>query len=758
MQAAPRPRDESAQWRDTGRDARPANLLRCLVLSLALAACSLILAAASSFAQAPSRYDVGQPVVMTADEINYDEDLQIAIARGNVEIVQGDRVLHADAVSYNRRTNVITASGNVSLREPTGESLFADYFELTDNMREGVAQNFRLLLSDQARLAAVSGRRTDGNLTSARKVVYSPCELCRDDPTRPPLWQIKAARVTHDQNEKQITYNDAWVEVFGVPVFYTPYLSHPDGTVERASGFLAPSYGHSSVLGTLVGVPYLFVLSPSSDLLVEPIYVSSDAPVLAGEYRAKTRTGAFDFNASITDAYRRDDDNNRTEGRELRGHIKGKGRFDINDDWRTGFDVERASDDTYLKRYKLFRRFAFLDSTTLASNGFIEGFRDRNYASANGYAFQGLRSTDDSGLSPIVLPTLDYNFVGDPDAWGGRLSLDANLLSIYRTEGTRDQRASLRGGWQVPFTTAEGHIFTLSAAMQGDLYNVGQIGSSADPFRPTESGVSGRLFPQLSFGWRYPLIRSDGDIRTIIEPVASVVAAPIISGQERLPNEDSRSVEFDDTNLFRLNRFSGLDRVETGQRVNYGLNAIVSRATGGRFTAFVGQSYRLQSETTFPQGSGLADQSSNIVGRVTAAPHEWVQASYRFQLDKANIAAVRSLSSVALGPRALQLAVSHLFLDKSTQNFQPFDIDQVSSAIVGRISENWRFAIRDTRSIGEDKGQLLFGGTLIYENECCIAGVDFTRRFTGDRDNPPDTALVFRIVLRNLGEIKASAF
>ena len=729
-------------------------------LNIAIGALALFLAAApvSGWAQSPRPGDLDQPALLTADEVTYDEELDIATARGNVEISQGLRVLRADTVSYNRRTNVVTASGNVSLREPSGEVLFADYFEVTDQMREGVAQNLRVLLADQARLAAVSGSRSEGNLTAARKAVYSACELCREDPTRAPLWQIKAARVVHDQAARTVTYNDAWLELAGVPVVYTPYLSHPDGSVERASGFLAPGFSRSNVIGTLISVPYFVVLGPTNDVTIEPIYVEKDRPVIAGEYRQRTRTGGFNVSASATNAKQRDGNNNVVEGDDFRGHVKGTGRFDIDDDWRWGFDLERSTDDTYLERYRLFQRFRFLDSTTLTSNAFTEGFRGRNYAAANTYLFQGLRPEDDPGLSPVVLPLLQYNYVGQPDAWGGRLSFDTGALSIYRSEGTRDQRLSGRGGWLLPYVTSDGHVFSFLAMLQGELYNVSKIGSPNDPFRPTEDGVSARLFPQLSFGWSYPMIRRDGPFRTIVEPIASFVAAPEISDQDRYPNEDSRSIEFDDTNLFRLSRFSGLDRVDSGQRINYGLRTHVSRVTGGYLSAFVGQSYRFQQDDTFPAGSGLDDQESNIVGRVRFSPHEWFGATYRFQFDKDDFSAVRSITGVAVGPQALRLSFSHVFFDQSTQTQEPFDIEQITTALSGHLSQRWRFQVRETRSIGEDEGQLLFGASLIYEDECILAGVDFTRRFVGSLDNPPDSTIVLRIILRNLGEVRGNVY
>ena len=695
------------------------------------------------------------PALLIADEIGYDQELGVTTARGRVEVTQGERVLRADTVSYNQRTNVVSASGNVSILDPTGDVVFADYVELTDSMREGIVQNVRVRLVDQSRLAAVSGRRADGNVTAMRKAVYSPCELCAADPTRAPVWQLKAARVTHDQQARQITYKDAWREMFGVPVFYTPYLSHPDGTVPRESGFLAPAYRSSSRLGPMIGIPYYYVLGPDKDLTVEPIFLTKDRPVLAGEYRQHTAKGPFEFSASATPALKRDDNDNRLDGTEWRGHVKGTGRFDINDDWRWGFDAERASDDTYLGRYKLRQRYGFLSSTTLTSRLYTEGFFGRSYASANAYAFQGLRPQDISGLEPVVAPLLDYNFRGEPGEYGGRWSFDANALSIYRSKGTRMQRTSLRGGWSLPHTTSTGEIYTLAATVQGDLYNVLDVGSAADPSRPLEDGVSARLFPQVSLAWRYPLIRRGETFRTVIEPQVSLVAAPNVSRQDRLPNEDSRSVDLDDTTLFRPNRFTGLDRLEGGQRLNYGMNFDVGRYSGGRGTLFVGQSYRLQQETSFPIGSGLEDQASNLVARASFTPHPWLSVTHRAQINKADFAARRSLTGVALGPPALQLAVSHLYVERISQPGLPANIEQVATSLVARVSPHWRIQGRTISSLADaDRGLLIAGAALIYEDECILTGIDFTRRNVGNRDNPADTAITFRLVLRNLGEVK----
>jgi LPS-assembly protein len=573
------------------------------------------------------------------------------------------------------------------------------------------------------------------------------------------VWQLKAARITHDQAAQRIKYNDAHLEILGVPLAYTPYFSHPDGTVQRQSGFLTPEFKSSSSVGQLLSVPYYIVIDDSSDATVEPIFVFGEMPVMAGEYRQRTARGQFQGSASLTHVDRRDDNNHRLPDKDTRGHIKANGRFDIDDDWHWGFQGERATDDTYLQRYRLLQRYRFLSSQTLTSNVYTEGFRDTNYAAMNGYAFQGLRQNDDPGLAPLVLPTMDYNYVSNPGEYGGRYSFDANALSIYRSEGTRTQRTVLRGKWSLPWMAPSGEIYTLSTALRGDLYNTDQIGSAVDPYRPTEDGLHSRAIPQMDLSWRYPLIRRDGGVRTIVEPIASFVATPNIGNQRRFPNEDSRALQFDETNLFRPSRFDGLDRIEGGQHVNYGINSTFLRNNGRNASLFLGQSYRLQNESAFPANSGLAKGQSHYVGRVSISPHPWFAARYNFQVDQHDFAAQQNRASISIGPSALRTSFNYIYVDSLGLSNAGRGVEQLGTTIDGRLSPNWRTQIRYLTSLAdEDPGSLTWGGTLIYEDECLLAGLDLSRRYIGNRDNPPDTAIMMRVVFRNLGELKTGLF
>ena len=255
-------------------------MLRRAVLALVAA---LLLSTGAAQAQTLVREfdseDAGKNVVMSADSLTYDEALGVVTAAGNVEISQGQRLLIADAVTYNEFHDVMTASGNVTLMEPTGEVLFADYLELSDELRDGVMRNIRILLNEETRIAANSARRSNGNRTEMNKAVFSPCKLCPLHPEEPPLWQIKAVRIVHDQEARDVAYYDAWLEMFGIPVLYTPYFEHPDPTVKRRSGFLAPSYGSSSTLGVQLTTPYYWNIAPHRDATLKPKFTSDEGIV-----------------------------------------------------------------------------------------------------------------------------------------------------------------------------------------------------------------------------------------------------------------------------------------------------------------------------------------------------------------------------------------------------------------------------------------------------------------------------------------------
>ncbi|NQW10855.1 MAG: LPS-assembly protein LptD [Alphaproteobacteria bacterium] len=667
-------------------------------------------------------------------------------ARGNVELNQGSRVLLADTVTYNRKANSVTASGKVSLLEPTGEVLFTDYAELNNALKTGFIKNLRALLTDGSRLAAAQAERTADERKVMERAVFSPCNLCKEDPERAPLWQIKAVKVVHDERAKDIIYTNATLEMFGVPVLYTPYLSHPDPTVDRRSGLLAPTLGVSGNLGAIYGQPYHYVFDRSRDVTIEPTVYTAEGSILQGEYRQRFGNGEINLKATggWVDQH---DGSNETGERDLEGSADFEGRFALNRTWRSGFDFEQSSERTYLRRFRLG------GEDVLTSRLFAEGFRGRNYTAINAYKWQDLRASTNPDDTPTVLPMAEYHHVGRPDPYGGRSSIDASVLSLTRDAGSDSQRASMVYGWALPHTTAGGEVYTLNARLQTDGYLASDqtSGGTGD-----NSEATGRVFPQVGLKWQYPLARRGSSYTQVVEPIIGVVAGPRGGNPDEIPNEDSRSFEFDTTNLFRLNRFEGVDQVTSGSRVNYALRTGVYGDGGGQTEVLVGQSFRFYGNGAFDKGSGLDDDLSDIVGAITVRPRDALDFRYRFRLDPASGSLNRNEVGFGYNYGRFAFLADYVQLDESVSSDLAGDREQIELTLHTRLTDNWNLLTNAIHDLSDGENRLLRGKIgLTYTDECLLFGVDFERSDISDEDIEPDDRVMFRIVFKHLGGVES---
>jgi LPS-assembly protein len=707
----------------------------------------LMIVSANTPARAQNANPASGQVLMNADDLTYDENTGIVTARGNVELSQGERVLVADLISYDQNTDTVTASGNVSLVEPSGEVIFSNYAVLENELKTGFIENLRVLLSDGSRIAANRAERSAGQRKTMEKGVFSPCALCREDPTRAPLWQIKAAQVIHHEARKDIEYRDAVLELFGVPVMYTPYMVHPDPTVDRRSGLLTPTLGHSDELGFIYGQPYFHAINDASDVEIEPILYSREGLIVRSHYRHAYSNGRVDLKTTTGILQ---DRSSATNDVGVQASADLEGRFSLSETWRAGFDFEQASKRTYLRRFRLG------SEEVLTSRLFLEGFRSRNYASLNAFKFQGLRAGDDRARQPTILPQAQYSFVGEPDPYGGRFQFDASALSLTRETGADSRKLSLIGGWSLPYYAPVGDVYTLTASVQSDIYAANNpSGAASDPESGDEE-VTGRVFPQLGLNWRFPFVKTTQGSSQIIEPIINFVAGPNGGNPSEIPNEDSQAFEFDDTNIFELNRFEGTDRVTSGGRVDYGLKAALFDAELGASQVFIGQSYQLWGNSAFDSGSGLDTDLSDYVGRVQLAPADWLDLLFRFRLDKDSFKPRRSELGLRIAQPNYAVIIDYVLLDEqfSTTNFG--NREQLDLSLSWRLSEHWSTATRLVQDFSNGLSRTRIASLgFTYSDECFTFGLEYERRELRDADIEPEDRITLRINFKHLGSVES---
>lgn len=691
------------------------------------------------------------PALVTADTLKYDQSLGLVTAEGGVELSQDGRTLLADLVSYSERDDKVIASGSVSLMEADGTVLFADYMELTGGMRNGFIRDAALLLSDNSRGAAAYGERRDGNRTVLRKAVYTTCSLCAEDRSRAPLWQLKADRVVHDQQAQEIVYRDALFEMFGVPILYMPYFSHPDPTVNRRSGLLPPNYQSDTFFGQALRIPYYYVIDDYSDVTISPMASTKEGGQLYAEYRQRLATGEIHADGSFTSKVdKRDDNGNRQEGEQIRGHLRANMAFRANDDVTWGASIFRATDDTYVSRYSIPDRPS---SNALTSRVFAEAINDRHYAAANAFAFQNLRTGTSAVEEPLVAPILQYAVTTEPGDYGGRWNFDVNMAALYRQNGADSRRLSATTAWSQPYFAPSGEVYTATAMLKTDGYWLNNSEESLGAaINSGNDDFAGRAIPLVALDWRYPLVRDDGKYRQLVEPIIMGVVTPYGGNPKNIPNEDSLSFEFDETNLFSLNRYPGYDRWDGGPKLNYGLRSAVYGPSGGYSELLVGQSLRAKADDTFAASSGLNDQLSDYVSRLTVSPGRYVSLVNRLRLaQNKQLSVQRHETSVTLGTGQTNLSVAYGKLGPTAFLADSEEREAASLSTRLQLSQYWSTELRHTRDLGDEGGSLLNFAGLRYTDECFDIMLFAQRTFTINRDIQPTTTvgLRFRIATFN---------
>ena len=229
--------------------------------------------------------------MLIADRVFLD-GRETVVAEGRVEALRDGVRLQAQRIVYHQGTGRLEITGPITLTEQSGRAVvLADSAELDEDLRNGLVRGARLMLDQQVQLAARELDRSEGRYSQLYKATVSSCHVCNDG--RPPLWQIRARRVIHDQQERQLYFDNARFEVLGVPIFWLPRLRLPDPSLKRATGFLIPSLNRDSRLGTGVKVPYFIKMGQSRDLTLTPFW-SSNTRTLEFRYRQAFRTGRIE--------------------------------------------------------------------------------------------------------------------------------------------------------------------------------------------------------------------------------------------------------------------------------------------------------------------------------------------------------------------------------------------------------------------------------------------------------------------------------
>jgi LPS-assembly protein len=665
-----------------------------------------------------------RPAVLVADDLLITRD-RVLIARGNVEAFQGDTRIRAKSISYDEQTGALTIEGPIVLNDGTGNVILADAAELDAGLQNGLLLGARMVLNQQVQLAAVQIDRVDGRYNQLYKTAVTSCKICEDGEV--PLWQIRARRVIHDQVEQQLYFDDATFHIRTVPVFYLPRLRMPDPTLDRATGFLAPSVRTTSQLGTGLKIPYFIKLGDSRDLTLTP-YLSSATRTLEFRYRQAFTAGRIAFEG----AYTRDDEIPDTS----RGYLIGEGSFDLPRDYKLSFNLTIVSDEAY------FTDYGYSDDDRLRSDITVTRARRDSFVRASLFNFETLRDGEINSTLPTLVIDGEFERRFFPISVGGEVRLSLEAHSHQRSSpadivGRDIARINGKVEYIQRFTHNSGLVTDTRAGLGFNAFDVTQDS--------TYSQNHTDLVPSAALGLSYPMVRRGaGGITQMLTPLAQVGW----TGGDRLdiPNEESTRVEFDQGNLLSLSRFPSPDRQERGTVAAVGINWSRIDPKGWDAHLAVGQVIRSVFDSDFTDTSGLSGTTSDILLAGQIRNNIGMSLTARtlvdtdFEVSKAELRGDWAFKNTTIGG-------TYVWLETDLAEARPQPVSEVSLDGTYDFRKHWT-ASADVRYDVERNRAATAGLGLTYNNECVSVDLSVRRRYTSSTSVEPSTDIGFNIGLR----------
>ncbi|MFZ2587417.1 MAG: LPS assembly protein LptD [Alphaproteobacteria bacterium] len=669
--------------------------------------------------------DQGLPFQLNAGQMDLDIKSGTLTASGGVDVKGPEGHLTADSLTYTQSTDALVAKGNVVFTDVDNTTLKVETLTLTGQLKTGTAQALRLAIPQLGEIMqAQSAEKRADNRYVLNNVTYSPCKECNSSGHKP--WTIHARTITYvpetPTEGASLRYKHATLDVLGLPVMYLPYFEHPIGPRRAKTGILPPQFGHSTVHGDEARLAAT-INSPAenADYTLRTRLMSSSGAQVMAERRQITTHTQSEVKASYL---------NDIRVGKVRSNLAIKGDYVAQPGLRFGLNGEIASDDTYLNDY--FNR----NDPYLASTLYGELARQDTYAALSTTRFQDLNPTQAPASTAQVLPHAQLEHMLDVGG-GTQLTFGGDVVSLQRGQGIQSRRIIAQANLAHPMLWEDGSKLTLGGRLRGDMYNVDG---------GANNGNIARALPEATLNWEKPYI-SEGGTHTI---TPRVMGALSFRGGNPVgaPNEDSVAYELDTNNLFEPSRFAGLDRVESGPRLMYGLDNHWGTAESTQWRLFLGQSIRKYDDNDLPQSGGAATTLSDWVGYAEATPTDWLSFTNRFRLDNATYEIRRMDSGVQLGQTGdwkPWFRTGYSFLDNDTEN-----LNADANLPLTYLAEGLRFS-------AASKHDLRFGNTLeaqaglTYRRDCYEISFITRRRGFQNGDIQPSTDYLVNLQLLTLG-------
>lgn len=670
-----------------------------------------------------------RPISLVADSVQFDPQTGVLIAQGNVQVFQGGQVLATDRVVYDQKNGVLSVPGPMTLTD--GDVVTrAQGAELDTDLRNGLIKGAELLIQQQLQLVSQQMHRQDGKYKVLDKVVATACLVCKNNPT--PFWKIRAQRVIHDEEARRLYFENATLDVLGIPIFYTPNLRVPDPSVRRATGFLVPKFTTSDTLGYGVEVPHYWTLGDHADITLTARAYTKGSFLLNPQYRREVKRGRFEIDGIFSLADTLTNNNNRSS-------LSANGLFQLEREIELEFGVEVASDKAFRDDYGI----GIEDQDRLTSFVTLRRTRKNSFASVSTSVIQSLRAVEIDQEIPLVLPEIYARKTWEDPYLGGKFGLTGQSVTLLREDDSEFSRFGVVADWQKDWILRNGLIVGAYGGVAASSYYTQGITGAND-------GTVSELVPTAALDLRWPLSRQNGRVTHVIEPRVQLVWSPKEARSNF--NEDSVQVEFEETNLFSINRFPGFDASERGFRANVGVSYTRYDPLGWTYGVTLGRVLRNDDLNQFGAGTGLDGTNSDYVSAINVSYNDMFNFTNRTLFDD-DFTVGKNEMQLDMNFNRFSTQASYVWLEQDVVAGASDRTHEASLAMQYRYDEYWTFSGKWRQNL--ETGHSTSGEFGVrYENECVAVNLSYSLQFEGSGIVRPTRELGLTVELAGLGNKK----
>ena len=673
----------------------------------------------------------------SSEKLKVDEKTKIMIASGNVIITNNNRQLTADKVEYDQNSDKAIATGNVKLKEKDGSIYESERVILTNEFKSVVAIPLYGELIDKSFIKSNNFKKNDLGESYFKEGVYTACE-CDFKQDVKPIWRVETKEIKHDPATKTIYLKHPVMRIFSIPVYYLPYLSFPDWTVKRRSGFLTPVYGYSKQNRFHIKVPYYY--SPENDPTWDMTFTSHQNGKTGHADQLNIRK-KYENSSLETNIYKGNLDTNKSDGDNVFG-VNFKANSNLDNNWKMTIEGKYADQETFMRRY------GFDSSDRYKSYLNLEKIKPNSISNIEIYNIQNLDETS-SNNEPVLAPSISHHIFDSNKSYNYDVKLNAH--SIYNDESYDIKRwsglAQINKKLNLTNMVLEG-----DANFGLDLYSI--------QGRPSTDSNDNKYIDRLSSGFSVAASNQYGimseEIGVVIEPKIQFSSVISSDRTDEVPNRDSSEFRLDQANLFLNNQYQGRDNIQRSDRINAGVSAYFMTEEMGDLNFFIGQSQKI-SGTQKNISSANNDRQSHLINSISWNPSSLYNFSWFSLYNHHNLKSDTSDFNFNGSLDGWNYSTRHRSVDGA---FVSDGIDREELALgISKSFSNWKTSYSRTYDLSNDKEEMISetlgleytGSGYMFGN--CLT-VLFQYKSSGgvvDRDLVPEDSIYLTFNFRNLG-------